>query len=435
MAVLAGRFFNMNKVLPIPSNQKTLGFFDFFVLWSDLGIGLLVLLAGTFLIPSLSFLGAFLAIILGTLIGSALLAVVGIYGTEFGLPTMVLLRSTFGIRGSYLPTLLNIFQMIGWAIFEIIIISFAANSITGKFFAFDHYKLWVVISSITIILLGIWGPIEVIKNWLKKFAFWIMTLTSIWLTYKIVSDGGIIRSLSLPSKGDLPFLQAIDLVIAMPISWIPLVSDYSRFGKNMRTTFWGTFSGFSFTNVWFYTLGALMLYSGSTVQTPKEFTSALLISVGLPALLILMVDELDNAWADIYSASVSLQNLFPFVENKVFIFFIGIVTILLALFIDITQYSNFLLIVGSLFVPLFGVFIADSFFIKKNIKSDILYKIKGTYWYFHGINIRAVLSWILGVGVFQLITYKMPSIGSSLPSLVMSFMFYIILSKMINNRK
>ncbi len=425
----------MNKVLTIPSNQKTLKFSDFFVLWSDLGIGLLVLLAGTFLIPSLSFFGALLAIILGTLIGSALLAVVGIYGTKFGLPTMVLLRSTFGIRGSYLPTLLNIFQMIGWAIFEIIIISFAANSITSKFFAFDHYRLWVIIVSITIILLGIWGPIEVIKKWLKKFAFWIMMFTSIWLTYKIVSDVGIIRSWLLPGKGDLPFLQAIDLVIAMPISWIPLVSDYSRFGKRIRATFWGTFSGFSFTNIWFYTLGALMFYSGSTIQTPKEFTSTLLISAGLPALLILMVDELDNAWADIYSASVSLQNLFPSIENRIFIFFAGIVTILLALFIDITQYSNFLLIIGSLFVPLFGVFIADSFFIKKNIKSDNLYKKKGAYWYFHGVNIKAILSWIFGVAVFQLITYKMPSIGSSLPSLVISFLSYIVLSKMVNNRK
>lgn len=425
----------MNKVLPIPSNQKTLRFFDFFVLWSDLGIGLLVLLAGTFLIPALSLFGAFLAIIVGTLIGSALLAAVGIYGTESGLPTMVLLRSAFGIRGSYLPTVLNIFQMIGWAVFEIIIISFAANSITGKFFAFDHYRMWVVTISMTIILLGIWGPIDVIKNWLKKFAFWIMTLTSIWLTYKIVSDGGVIRSMSLPGKGDLPFLQAIDLVIAMPISWIPLVSDYSRFGKKIKVTFWGTFSGFSFTNIWFYTLGALMFYSGSTLQTPKEFTSTLLISVGLPALLILMVDELDNAWADIYSASVSLQNLFPSVENRIFIFITGMVTILLALVIDITQYSNFLLIIGSLFVPLFGVFIADSFFIKKKIDSDYLYKNKGTYWYFRGVNILAVISWFLGVAVFQFITYKIPAIGASLPSLGVSFLFYIVLSKMVHNKK
>lgn len=425
----------MNKILPIPSNQKTLRFFDFFILWSDLGIGLLVLLAGTFLIPSLSFFGAFLAIILGTLMGSALLAVVGIYGTKIGLPTMVLLRSTFGIRGSYLPTLLNIFQMIGWAIFEIIIISFAANSITDKFFAFDHYRMWVVLISIAIILLGIWGPIEVIKNWLKKFAFWIMMLTSVWLTYKIVSGGGMMRSWLIPGKGDLPFLQAIDLVIAMPISWIPLVSDYSRFGKKMKATFLGTFSGFSFTNIWFYTLGAMMSYSGSILQAPKEFTSVLLISAGLPALLILMVDELDNAWADIYSASVSLQNLFPSVENRIFIFLTGIVTIFLALFIDITQYSNFLLIVGSLFVPLFGVFIADSFVIKKNIKPDNLYKSNGSYWYFRGVNILAVISWLLGVAVFQLITYKIPSIGASLLSLALSFVIYLVLSKISIKRK
>src|SRR4029079_13501464 len=112
---------------------------DFAVLWGDLGIGLLVLLAGSFLVPGLGLPSALLAIVIGTAIGCALLAAAGFIGSTLGAPTMVLLRPSLGLRGSYLPSVLNILQLIGWTIFEIIIMASAANAISKSLFGFDSY--------------------------------------------------------------------------------------------------------------------------------------------------------------------------------------------------------------------------------------------------------------------------------------------------------
>ena len=87
-------------IQPVPASQRVLGFWDFLVLWGDLGIGLLVLLAGSFLIPGLSLGGALLATLVGSLLGSLMLALVGILGSQNAIPTMVLLRPSLGVKGS-----------------------------------------------------------------------------------------------------------------------------------------------------------------------------------------------------------------------------------------------------------------------------------------------------------------------------------------------
>ncbi len=104
---------------PVPPAQRTLGSIDYLVLWGDLGIGLLVLLAGTFLVPGLSLGAALVAVVVGSILGALLLAVVGIVGSDNATPTMVLLRPVLGLRGSYVPTALNVLQLIGWTIFEL----------------------------------------------------------------------------------------------------------------------------------------------------------------------------------------------------------------------------------------------------------------------------------------------------------------------------
>src|SRR5512143_4067863 len=176
---------------PVPLAERKLGFIDFAVLWGDLGIGLLVLLAGSFLVPGLGLADATLAIVIGTAIGAALLAVAGIAGSDLGAPTMVILRPALGIRGSYLPTVLNIVQLIGWTIFEIIIMASAANAISQSLLGIDSYALWAVVSAAIIILMGIGGPLVVIRQWLSKVAVWVMLGTSLWLTYRLFSTNDV----------------------------------------------------------------------------------------------------------------------------------------------------------------------------------------------------------------------------------------------------
>jgi nucleobase:cation symporter-1, NCS1 family len=94
-------------VKPIPVEHRRLTAFDSAVLWGDLGIGMLVLVTGALLVPGLGFATAMAAIVIGSLVGVFLLALASTAGAQHGVPTMVLFRPILGIRGSWLPSILN----------------------------------------------------------------------------------------------------------------------------------------------------------------------------------------------------------------------------------------------------------------------------------------------------------------------------------------
>src|SRR5208337_4224170 len=129
--------------------------------------------------------------------------------------------------------------------------------------------------------------------------------------------------------------------------------------------FWGTLLGFFITNAWFLSLGALLLLGSKVAQEPKDFASAIALTAGWVALLILLADETHNAWADLYSSAVSIQNLFPKVKQRWLIAGLGAACFLVAVFVDITRYQNFLFVIGSFFVSLFGILTADYFVLRR----------------------------------------------------------------------
>jgi NCS1 family nucleobase:cation symporter-1 len=433
---------------PVPAAHRELGWLDYFVLWGDLGIGLLVMLAGTFLVPGLGLGDALLAIVIGSVLGCLLLALVGMMGSDHAIPTMVLLRPVLGVRGSYLPSVLNVVQLVGWTIFEFIIMGFAADAISRVLFGASNLVVWTAVFAAIVILMGIGGPIGVVRQWLEKFAVWIVLATTAWLTVYLLSSPALSTILSQPGDGSLPFWIAVDLVIAMPISWLPLVADYNRFAKDTPRAFWGTFIGYLITNVWFYALGALVLLTAvitqDTTQDPKAFVSGIALTVGWVALLILLVDETDNAWADLYSAAVSIQNLFPKIKQRWLILGLGIISYLVAVGLDITQYENFLFLMGSFFIPLFGVLVADYFIVRRRkYQTDDLYKSDGAYWYRGGVNAWGLVAWGAGVvayhvtnptilGAFipawiKMIPEALTAFGGSLPSFIVACVLYVIL--------
>src|SRR5438552_9539531 len=114
-------------IRPVPPEHRRLSGFDFFVLWGDLAIGLLVLLTGALLVPALGLPKALLAIGVGSIIGCIPLALVGLAGAREGVPGMVLFRPVLGVEGSYLPSVLNIVQLIGWTGFEFWAMALVAN--------------------------------------------------------------------------------------------------------------------------------------------------------------------------------------------------------------------------------------------------------------------------------------------------------------------
>jgi nucleobase:cation symporter-1, NCS1 family len=430
-------------IQPVPPAHRVLHFRDFLVLWGDLGIGLLVMLTGTFLVPGLGLASAFLAIITGSAAGSLLLALIGSVGSATGAPTMVLLRPVLGIRGSWAPTVLNVLQLLGWTIFEFVVMGVAASVIARTLFGSGSYVVWTAVFAVIVIVMGVGGPIGFVRQWLEKFAVWIALATGIWLTVHAFTTMDVGALLRRPGDGSLPFGQGVDLAIALPISWLPLVADYNRFARSPRKGFWATMTGFFITNAWFLSLGALLLLGSGVSQEPRDFAAAIALTAGWISLLILLADETHNAWADLYSAAVSLQNLFPKVKQRWLIVALGAVCFLAAVFIDITRYQGFLYLIGSFFVPLFGMLAADFFVIRaRRYQVQEFYRDKGQYWYSGGVNVPALVAWAAGIiayhlanpatlGAFvpawqRLVPAALGLAGGSLPSFAVAFLLSLL---------
>jgi len=406
-------------VSPVPRKYRLLRIFDYFVLWSSLGVGLLVFQAGSLLTPSLSLLDAFLISLVGSVIGSLLLAAAGIYGSRFGVPTMVSLRPVMGSYGSYLATALNVIQLVGWTAFEILIMGEAAAQLSGDIFGEYTTLFWISVVTLWCWLLAIGGPLTVVREWLEKFAIWLVYFSTIWITYSVVSHPQFQYVLTAKGSGGLPPSVALDLVIAMPISWMPLISDYSRFAKDDKSSFLGTFLGYTLANTWFYALGASFPY----VLREDVVPAIASLTFGNLALIFILLDETDNGFADIYSTAVSIQNIFPKIRQWKLITLTSLLGGLLALTIPLKQYEYFLLMIGALFIPLFGVTLSDFYILRKRYREEDFYKnVKK-------IKVSSIIAWVVGVVTYFLIYQYYPDIGASLPAFSASFLLKALLEK------
>src|SRR5437868_3901213 len=171
---------------PVHPSRQVLGTWDTFVLWADLGISFLVMVVGMFLVPGLGLGQALLAILVGAVIGNLLLGLAAGIGSDTGMPTMALLRGPLGVRGSYAPTVLNILQLLGWATFEIIVMAQATDLLAERLFGWPSlYHLWVLAFVALTLVMVLSGPIRVTKQWLEKFAVWIVLITTTWITVSL----------------------------------------------------------------------------------------------------------------------------------------------------------------------------------------------------------------------------------------------------------
>jgi nucleobase:cation symporter-1, NCS1 family len=386
------------SIEPVPPERRRLSGFDVAVLWGDLSIGLLVLLTGTFLVPALGLPAASAAILVGTVLGCAALALVGLAGQRDGLPGMVLFRPVLGRRGSYVPTLLNVVQLVGWTGFEFWVMSLVANQVSRRLFGLDAPWLWLIVAAIACTLLALGGPVLVIRAWLERFGVWVLLAVGGWITLRVVTAGDLGALWSRPGTGGLGFWLAVDLVIAQPVSWLPRVADYNRFARTGRGSVAGTFAGYAVGNAWFYLLGALLVLSaGLTDLTPGGIGDALAtLAGGTVVLLALLVGETDEAFADIYSSAVSSGNLSPRARHRWTVLVVAAAGLGLALLLQarpelaFDRYEQFLFLIGSVFVPLFGVFLADRLVLRRAERPAL-----------DGFRAGAIVAWLAGFVVYQ----------------------------------
>src|ERR1700749_2934986 len=340
---------------PVP---QALSLFDQFGLWGNLGVSLLGFTGAIFVLqpygtgtPELSLAAALTAIVVGTVLGTLPVALAGLPGARTGAPSMVLLRGLFGARLSYLPTVLNIAQCVGWGVFELVTIATAAHTVAP---ALPKWA-YVLIAGGATALLTI-RPLGAIRV-LRKYATGAVVIVMIYLLVQLLRH-------PLPpfTHGTWSgYWAATDTVVAVAISFAPLDADYTRHSRSSRAAFAGELAGYSLTQVLGYLIGLLALVTVAHGNSNNIFGAFIALPVGSLGFAILAARELDQSFANVYSTAVSLQNLRPLWDRRVLAGVITALTTAGARGLNNADYENFLTLLGSVFVPMSAVLIVDYF--------------------------------------------------------------------------
>ena len=304
---------------PVPPRLRVLGGVETGLLWGNLGVSLLVVVAGAILVPALSLPSALVAIVIGCLIGNLMLAAAGAIGTDARVPGMTLMRAPLGRRGSYLPTSVNVLQGVGWTVFELLLIATAAAALSDELFGFRAQWLWTIVFGACALALALLGPIGFVRRFIRRFAIWAVPLALLYLTWWALTGANVdLGELwDAPGEGGLTVWQGADVVVGITVSWIPYAADYTRFSKTRRGAFAGTGLGYLIPDVWLLALGAVLVLSRD-LGDPAALPAAVVAGgfAAMLALVALLVTETDEAFANSYSAAVSLQNVVPWASQK-----------------------------------------------------------------------------------------------------------------------
>ena len=373
---------------PVP---QSLGLLDQFGLWGNLGVSLLGFTGAIFVLqpdgagtPELSLAAALTATVVGTLLGTVVLALAGLPGTQTGAPSMVLLRGLFGARVSYLPTVLNVLQLFGWSIFELVTISTAAHTIAS---GVPRWGYVLIAGAATAALTG-W-PLGAVRV-LRKYATGAVLIVLTYLLVQLLRD-------PLPAFAHgtwSGFWVATDTVVAVAISFAPMAADYMRHSRSSRAAFAGAVAGYGLTQVLCYVIGLLALVTVAHGDSSKIFGAFIALPVGTLGFAILATRELDQSFADVYSTAVSIQNLRPLWDRRVLAGLITALTTAGALWLNIADYENFLDLLGSVFVPMSAVLIVD-YFVTSRGRWDLSAAARSRW--------PMLVPWAVGFVVYQLI--------------------------------
>jgi putative hydroxymethylpyrimidine transporter CytX len=372
---------------------------------------------------------ALVSIVVAAIVGNLLLGIGGLIGADARVPTMVLFRAPLGRTGSYLPTALNVLQCLGWSVFELIIIATGASALSEQLFGFGGVAFWKILFGCVATALAFLGPVGFVRKYVRRFAVWVVIASLLYLSWWSLHGQHAVRLWHRP--GEHSFWLGFDFVLASIISWTPLVADYTRFSRSRRAGFIGAGLGYFVPTIPLFALGAVIALSRQISDAPGLLTA---IAAGgaasLLALLALTADESDEAFANVYSGAVSLQNLLPRAPQRLLVGVVAAIATVGALVIDLRNYQPFLFLLGSFFVPLFAVLLADWLLSGGHYDRAEVFDVPE-------LRVEMVVAWLAGFSLYQWLApvgphwwttlvahthpHALPWGGASLPSFAAAF--------------
>lgn len=412
--------------------RGTLGMARVGMIWLAANLVVTTLLTGTLFVPGISWSTAIGMIVLGTLIGGTVLVLVGNMGTRTGLTTMSLTKASFGLRGSFLPVAANVITLMGWSWVQAMLAGVTVNFLVEQATGFSSPVLFSVLCQLLVVCLAIFGHsgIARVEPWLALviLAFMGYIFTTAFLAH------GAVDFVSIPQDVDAGWtpVVALDVVIATAISWTVLSAEFNRLARSQRAGVIGSGIGYSLSTILAMTLGAtaigyVVLEGGDAV--PFDPT-VLVAAFGTPLAVVIFLSVMATNTMVVYGMVSSVVNMVPsrritFLPTAIVL---GAVSVLGSTWLALLdQFTAFLTVIGALFIPVFAVMVVDYYVVRSGrYGRDILRAHGGEYWYLRGVNLAAVLVWLIGAGASLLLTYVVVSpIGATIPTFVLSALLYL----------
>lgn len=388
-------------------NSKT-SVFSNGLIWFGAAVSIAEILTGTLIAP-LGFGKGIAAILLGHLIGCVLFYFAGLIGAKTGRSAMETVKMSFGEKGSILFAVLNVLQLVGWTAVMIISSAAAASSVVN----FGGNVFWSIIISALIIVWLFVG----IKN-LGKLNFVAMAalfILSIILSVVVFTGDTVVTTFT----ESISFGMAVELSVAMPLSWLPLISDYTRFAKKPQAATFTSAAVYFFTSSWMYIIGM-----GAATFTGESDVAAIMVKAGLgvAGLVIIIFATVTTTFLDVYSAGVSAVSISKNLNEKWTAIIVCAVGTILAIFTPIEQFQDFLYLIGSVFAPMIAIQIADSFILKKDSTEK-------------QFNIINLILWVIGFTIYRVFMSIDTPVGNTLPVMLITMILCIIINKILGGKK
>jgi len=381
--------------------EKRTSVFENGLIWFGAAVSIAEILTGTYFAP-LGFSKGLLAIIIGHIIGCGMLFLAGLIGGKTRKSAMETAKMSFGSKGALLFIVLNIIQLIGWTAIMIYDGALAVNGI----FAAGNWVWCAVIGALIIlwIVIGIRNLGKV--NTVAMGALLILTIV---LSFVVFGKG---HALNISGEG-MTFGAAVELSVAMPLSWLPLISDYTREAeKPVKATAVSAVT-YGLVSCWMYVIGM-----GAAILTGTSDIAQIMVKAGLgvAGLLIIVFSTVTTTFLDAYSAGVSSESLSPRVNGKWVAVGVTVLGIIGAIFLPLTDITDFLYFIGSVFAPMIAIQIADFFLLKQNRENS-------------AFSVQNLLIWLAGFIIYRLLMQVDILVGSTLPDMVLTMLICVVVRK------
>ncbi len=372
------------------------------LIWFGAGVSIAEILTGTYF-SSLGFGRGLAAILIGHVIGCLMLFLAGVIGGKSRLSAMETVKSSFGNLGGLVFAFLNVLQLVGWTAIMIYDGALAADGI----FSAGRW-IWCLVIGALIILWIVIGITNLGK--INTIAMGLLFLLTLVLCKVIFFDGNVMTA---AADDSMSFGAAVELAVAMPLSWLPLISDYTREAKEPVKATAVSAIVYGLVSCWMYVIGM-----GAAIFTGESDIAQILLKAGLSivGLLIIVFSTVTTTFLDAYSAGISSESIVSTIKGKYAAIAVTVIGTLGAILFPMDDITDFLYLIGSVFAPMIAIQIADFFILHRDKRED-------------SFDWRNLIIWAAGFILYRALMHIDLPVGNTLPDMVITSAICVIVGK------